>query len=349
MTSDAQLDQQPATPAPTTPTVPTDPAGIAARDAELTALFESDKNRYQYEDGGRFANEHLAIKKAQQSKDGEQQGADQAEGDDLNGVDVSDIDLDAPADEPGAGEEEEAEQEREPLEPWSPPDGGEISEVAKPHLASLDDIVSDPKLSAEQKRNGILDAYHELINDQKARLAEADKVASKAAVEALGGKEAYAPLLDSAKTVMKSWPKELRDAVRDARTSTGVRLALMPEFVRALASMGERQAAPNPQDNRTAMQQELAEIDSLMATNIDAYNGSKWRNTGLTPSDRRMAIMREKDNPTPKPSASALRTEEAELLALYARDPQTFEYSPRWKNTGKTAAQRLYELRQGRA
>ena len=62
-------DGTPAAPAPdTTPAPPTDPAAVAARDQELTELFESDPNRYQYEDGGRLANEHLALNKAQQPK-----------------------------------------------------------------------------------------------------------------------------------------------------------------------------------------------------------------------------------------------------------------------------------------
>src|SRR5688572_24008452 len=99
MTTDAQAD----TPAPdTTPAVPAAPAAIAARDAELTALFESDPNRYSYEDGGKFANEHLALRQAQQRKSGEQDGAEKVEGDDLADVDVSAIDLNG--EETGEGE-----------------------------------------------------------------------------------------------------------------------------------------------------------------------------------------------------------------------------------------------------
>lgn len=45
---------------------------------------------------------------------------------------------------------------------------------------------------------------------------------------------------------------------------------------------------------------------------------------------------------TPAPAAPA--GEEAELLALHQHDPQVFQHSPTWTDTGKTAAERLYEI-----
>src|SRR6185437_14565970 len=137
----------------------------------------------------------------------------------------------------GEGEEpsaEDAEQPEEhtPLAPWQPPDGQEISEHAKPHLDALDGIATD-----EAQRDKIIGLYDKLVAAQVERLAAADEAATRAAVEALGGKDAHAELINSAKAVLTTWPKELQRAVRDARTPDGRRLALLPEFVQALATM----------------------------------------------------------------------------------------------------------------
>src|SRR5688500_618222 len=90
-------DQTAAPAADTAPAVPSDSSAIAARDAELAALFEHDPNRYQYEDNGRWANEHLALRQAQ-PKSNEQDGAEKVEGDDLADVGVAAIDINAEAD-----------------------------------------------------------------------------------------------------------------------------------------------------------------------------------------------------------------------------------------------------------
>jgi hypothetical protein len=333
-------DGTPAAPAPdTTPAPPTDAAAVAARDAELTALYESDPNKYAYAEGGRFANEHLALKKAQQPK-----GAITDE--------AADGDLDLLADDgddAGEGEEPLAEEaEREPIAPWQPPDNAEVAEIAKPHLASIDDIVSNTKLTAEQKRDGVLAEYHKLVAAQKLRLEEADKVATKASVEALGGKDAYAPLIENAKAVMKSWPKELRDAVRDARTSDGRRLALMPEFVQALATMRQQANPQQPQDRSNMLKAELQELNALRDTDIDKFMKRPWKGTSKSGSDRSLEIVRElSGEATGKPSEGDLQSEARALRNLRVSDPQMFMFG-NWKNSGRPGADRLAAIETGR-
>ena len=344
----ADLDQQPAgADTGNAPAVPADPAAIAARDAELTEMAETDAPAYYYQDDGKLAREHLAIRQAQQAKDvADKSDPEQAEDD---GVDVTDIDLDAPTDdgeEPAEGEEAETE-EREPLEPWQPPEGQEVSELAKPHLEALDGIAAD-----EKQRDKIIDVYQRMVEAQQVRLTEGDKVARVDLVKGLKSElgDEFKGFKQQFDESFNGLPGDLRAALRSARLPNGQALLMRPDVVRLIHQLGANPAATGQpqQDSRTAMQRELAEIDGLMSSNIDSYNYSKWRNTGVSPSDRRMQIMREMQEPTPKPTPQQLRSEEAELLDLHVRDPQVFEYSPNWRGTEKTAARRLYEIRQGR-
>jgi hypothetical protein len=95
------------------------------------------------------------------------------------------------------------------------------------------------------------------------------------------------------------------------------------------------------------LQKELRDIDALMHRDIDEYH-RPWRSSGVSASERHAQIMRSLGPNAPaKPSAAALKSEEAELLDLHARDPQIFEFAP-WKRTGLTGAQRLYAIRSGR-
>src|SRR5262245_4240262 len=100
-------DTAPAAPAPEAPVTPPDPVAIGARDAELTALFERDPNRYHYENNGQQANEHYELRKAQQAaevaKKAEPAGQREAT------ADAEAVDLGAPE----AEEVEEAETEHE--------------------------------------------------------------------------------------------------------------------------------------------------------------------------------------------------------------------------------------------
>jgi hypothetical protein len=332
-------DGTPAAPAPdTTPAPPTDPAAVAARDQELTELFESDPNRYQYEDGGRLANEHLALKKAQQPK-----GAVSAEAPD------GDLDLLAEdGDDAGEGEEPPADEavqteERAPLRPWTPPQGAEVAEHVKPHLEALDGIATD-----EAQRDKIIGLYDKLVAAQVERLAAADKAATRAAVEALGGKDAHAELINSAKAVLTTWPKELQRAVRDARTPDGRRLALLPEFVQALATMRQQANPQQPQDRSNMLKAELQELNALRDTDIDKFMKRPWKGTSKSGSDRSLEIVRElSGEETGKPSEGDLQSEARALRNLRVSDPQMFAFG-NWKNTGRPGADRLAAIESGR-
>src|SRR6185312_1518542 len=90
-----------------------------------------------------------------------------------------------------------------------------------------------------------------------------------------------------------TWPKELQRAVRDARTPDGRRLALLPEFVQALATM-RQQANPQPQQDRSHMlKAELQELNALRDKDIDSFMRRPWRGTERSGSDRALEIVRE--------------------------------------------------------
>ena len=100
----------------------------------------------------------------------------------------------------------------------------------------------------------------------------------------------------------------------------------------------------NVPDARTSLQQELSEIDASMYA--DATNLRRpWKGTGISAAERKQQIQNEIGN---RPPAVKHMAEEAALLELHARDPSVFEYS-RWRGTEKTGAQRLLEIRSGRA
>jgi hypothetical protein len=180
-------------------------------------------------------------------------------------------------------------------------------------------------------------------------LPSTDKTARTEMTQALKSEfgDGFNTFKDKLSASFKALDPDLRSALRDARTPDGRSLITRPDVVRLIHSVGTRQDRPQPQDRRAAMQAELTEIDTAMHEDVSSLY-RPFRNTGLSASDRKAQILAEMDNPTPKPSAAALRAEEAELLKLHQTDPSVFEWSPTWRGTGKTAAQRLYELRSGR-
>lgn len=350
MTGSAPAAPAPApadTPAPAA--LPNDPAALAARDAELTALFEHDPNRYQYEDNGRWANEHYELRKVQQAQaDKTEAPPDSAD----DGIEADDIDAEpANGEEPSdAGEAEISADEAVGVDSYTPPavDGVSWSDDA---LKPIIGVAARHGVS-EAALTEALSVYAETIQQHQAKLAADDKTASMAMTEALterlGSKEAYDGYVATAREAAKLMPKTLRDALKTARLPDGRKVAHLPELAEFLHQVAGRQghATPQPQDSRSMLQRELADLDSLMVSNIDQYHRS-WRNSGVSGSDRRLQIMRElgSEGPT-KLSAAELQAEERRLVSLSKSDPDTFRFGG---PPGQTPADRLQAIRMGRA
>jgi hypothetical protein len=368
-------DTTPAAPAPgttpapaastSTPAIPTDPAALAARDAELTALAETDLPRYRYADGGKLANEHVAIRRAQQAA---AQEAEESEGDEPTDVDAEAIDLDAPNEVAEEETDEETEQgevgeieasssdEAVGVDSYTPPaiDGVEWADDAlKPIIGvAARHGVSEAALSEA------LTTYGEVIQQQQARLVEMDRAASKettaALTERLGSKEAAETYVATAREAAALMPKSLREALKQARLPNGQLVAHMPELTEFLHNIASRPAQATkpfsirqPQGNREMLQEEARQLNELMRTDIDQYR-REWRGSGQTGSARLLAIRRElaAEGPT-RPSQGDLDSEERALLRLRRTDPQNFAHGD-WNGSGRPGAERLVAIHEGR-
>jgi hypothetical protein len=246
------------------------------------------------------------------------------------------------------GEVSESEQLDLSAYEYTPPDGQEFSEFGKASVGLLNEHCARNGIDPEG-RNGLLELYDQIRENQKAAFEVADKAAAKAAEKALGGKAAYEPLVKSARAVLRAWPEPLRAAIEDARTSDGRRLALMPEFVRALADMGQRRTTATPQDKRTTMhdlQAELADINAAMHADV-ANLYKPWRATGKLATDRKLEILRQLNDEGPSgPTKADLAAEEREILKLKDRDFDTYRFGD-WNGTGRPASDRLLAIRTG--
>jgi hypothetical protein len=358
-------DTTPAAPAPdTTPAIPADPAALAARDAELTQTFESDPNRYNYENGGALANEHLEIRKAQQAAKAagkaDAKPAELAPSDDLE---IDGIDLDAPAGD-AEGEEGETTEADAPAADTVPDDasayapaeieGQKWTEADQPILDEFRQVAHDAGYTQEQFATATR-YWKDRIASLKQAIKSRDETDTKSGREVLakefGTEGAKQAISDIRGFLDERVDPDLARMIKTARTATGARLINSPPFLRLLHNLARSEGAgPQPaKDTRTSMQEELQSLDTLMRSDIDAYNGKLWRNTGKTASTRRLELMREISDEGPaKPSASDLRAEERELLRLRTSDPQMFMYGD-WRGTGRPAADRLYHLQMGRA
>jgi hypothetical protein len=364
------------TPAPdTTPAIPTDAAGLTARDQELTALYEHDRNRYQYEGGGRWANEHLAVRKAQQAeadKATSQQTQPPPEGDGLTDEDVSAINLDTQPDGEADGEESDAGDDAEPgVKPIGPGDDATDEELdawraehgvpddptdyEAPEVEGIewDQEALSPILEAVHAHNipqqAVADAlakYAERIKAQRAEIKQRDIANAKAVRSELGEAE-----IAAVKAAAKAMPAELRTLLNEARAPDGSRIINNVDVIRmisaAYGSDVEHQATPHRQDNRTMLQQELAELHAIRDRDISEY-WRPWRGTGKSGSDRALEITRLLGDEAPaRPSASDLRSEERDLIALRNRDPEMFRFG-NYRNTGRPASDRLVAIQTGR-
>jgi hypothetical protein len=251
-----------------------------------------------------------------------------------------------------AGEAEQPDEDRAPLKPWTPPDGQEVHEHARPHLAALDGIATD-----EVQRDRLVGLYNEMVQAQTARLAELSATTKAETVKALkaelgGDFAAYRGQVDDA---FKALPSDYRAALKGARLADGRLLLSTRAGIDLLHRLGDRQTRHadwradqvNSRDKRSMLQAELAELNAIRDRDISELH-RPWRDTGMSGSDRAYAIMKELNGDAPKrPSASTLRSEEAELIRLYETDPQIFEYAL-WRDSGLTGAERLTRIRQGR-
>ena len=201
-------------------------------------------------------------------------------------ADVDDIDLDAPVGDAEGEVREEAEEteEREPLAPWQPPKGEEVNEHVRPHLEALDTIAKD-----EAQRNEIVGIYQQMVEAQTTRLAELNKNAKAEMVSNLKAElgDGFAGFKRDVNAAFQGLPEELRGALRSARLPDGRLLMGMPEAVRMIHGLSAKQnrhadwrADEAKRGDRTHMlQQELAELDTIMNRDIDEYH-RPWRNTG---------------------------------------------------------------------
>jgi hypothetical protein len=268
---------------------------------------------------------------------------------DEEGLGLGDVEGEEPAEQ---GEEPQQAEDRAPLKPWTPPEGQEILEVAKEPLADLDAIFADNKKTAEEKRDGTIEVYNKMMAAQVARIDALNAATKSETVAALkaehgGNLKGYLSEVDAA---FNELPAEFRDAIKAARLPDGRLLVNLPETARMIHRMGQKPApAPSPEGRRLTIQRELAEIDTEM--NKDASSLYKpWKATGQLATDYKLALLRELNGEGPKrASPTALKTEEAELMAFWKRDPQLFEYRKDWRGTNKSGAERLAEIRQGRA
>jgi hypothetical protein len=352
-----------ATPAP----APAPAADAPARIAEIEHVLRTDIDRYERE---HMSDELLALKRAEAAEglvldEGEEEGDAEAADDEGDPAEIE------PADDGDrlpwqrpAGLEGDAlaawkEQQGLPVSPdeyeidLDLQEGQQISEVGQELLDGLKSLAVEADMLPGQPEK-VAKWYQAFLTGQQARLAEAERAAKADLVTDLKADlgDRFASFKTELDTAFKGLPPDLRAALKTARTADGLPLMVRADVVRLIHGLGQGQGQDSPQlqpqDSRTAMQAELQALDQMMLTDIGAYNRRGYRGRDISASDRKLEILREMEAPKAKPSVASLRGEEAELKALAASDPQVFEYSPTWKGTGKTAAQRLYELQTGR-
>jgi hypothetical protein len=233
---------------------------------------------------------------------------------------------------------------------YAPPAGSHLTEIGQTRINAFAEFAHQNNMAPETFEASI-NFYNSLAVQEQARQVETDKSARADLATSLRDElgSSFASFRIEVDAGFKGLPKALRTAMKSARLPDGRLLVNLPETMRMLRTLGARQTAETPPaKDKTMLRKELRDISALMNTDIDAYRGKPWRSTGKTASDRRMEIMRELGPDAPvKPTQAELSTEERELRDLHERDPQVFEFAP-WKQTGRTGAQRLYDIMAGR-
>jgi hypothetical protein len=172
-----------------------------------------------------------------------------------------------------------------------------------------------------------LSKYGERVQALQADIKRRDVANVKAAKAALSSAE-----LAAAKSAFKAMPADLQRLLAQSRAADGTRIINNIGVLKMITTtFGTGGDSPVPQQGqRAALQQELAELNAIRDRDVSEL------------------YMRELNGDAPaKPSASQIKSEEADLLALYESDPMAFEYA-KWRDSGMTGSERLYRLRQGR-
>jgi hypothetical protein len=218
--------------------------------------------------------------------------------------------------------------------------------AAMPYLESLHEQgASQGQVAAVMERYATQMAAIETLNRDAVPMVEA------ALVKEWGSKEALAANVATIKAYLdnpKNVSPDLAKGIRAARMPSGLKLANDPQFVKLLLSVAKGQpvAAQPTQPRRDAVSEEIARLENLMADDIGAYNNKRWETTGVTASERYLDLMRQQAKSTEAPVVAVgpeVAAEEAELEALMQSDIGAYQ-NQLWKNTGKTASDRAYEL-----
>jgi hypothetical protein len=356
----------------TTPAAPAPAPAAGSEEAGLLALAASDQATFEFY-RGKDGTEKTGAERLVELRQARDAGkAEEIGGDDIADDDDSAIDLDAAdGDDADADDSEDAAAGEEttvkPIGPGDDATDDELDAWRAEHgvpddpadyeapevegvewdfdaLAPILQIAHDHNLPAKPIADALA-AYGERVKAQQAEIRQRDRELAKALRSELSEAE-----IAAVKSAAKAMPAELRTMLNTARLPDGTRLVNQPDLLRMIASTygtgREHQAAPQRQDHRTMLQQELAELSALRDRNIDEY-WKPWRTTGKSGSERVLEIMRELGDEGPaKPNASDLRAEEQELVRLSKSDPARFSYGS-WPDA-RSPADRLHAIRMGR-
>lgn len=93
------------------------------------------------------------------------------------------------------------------------------------------------------------------------------------------------------------FPEGIGEAIISARTADGHRLINNPAIAKFLIESARREYGDGAMitgQAAEAMNSEESELEKLLNTNIDEFQNGKWRNTGISPSERMLEISRQK-------------------------------------------------------
>jgi hypothetical protein len=224
-------------------------------------------------------------------------------------------------------------------------EGQEYTELGESLGERVTQLAYDLDMSPEQAQQLVLRGDGILKALAESRDTEDKRSGSKAIVEEFGGnRDAAKAHVAGARATLRGLPDGLGELLLEGRGPDGRKLAYRPEFLRWAAELGAKsgQPASQPRDSKMELRAELAELESLRDRDIDAYR-RKWRNTGITASDRALQIMRALEGTGPKsPSAAETHAELRDLERLRSSDPEVYEFGS-WRG-GRSAAERHAEI-----
>jgi hypothetical protein len=223
-------------------------------------------------------------------------------------------------------------------------EGQSITETGQQLIDGLKEFAVANDLPAPTV-SGLVKWYDAQLKAQQAKLAEGDKTL-RASTHATLSKQwgsIYDQRIKVAKEGAKLFPESVREMLKTARTPDGRRVSDTPEFAEALLAIGR--LAQKGKNVPTSDEDRLAEIDNVMNTDIDAY-----KRQGL--DQERLALMRKAEakgqTRTPGSLTAAEAQEEREIVQLMNEDVGTYMHKM-WRGSGRTASDRLLELRRKRA